>query len=103
MPIQEKPLTDAEMRSSFAQGDKSFSAALQAAMALVDKMQYQEESAKADISVGDLKQIVFTLFAFQKLLGSSRPEFRGLWNGNRGSNCDYNPFSGVDFNVPRQQ
>jgi hypothetical protein len=103
MPIPEKPLTDAEMRSSFSEGDKSFNAALQAAMALVDKMQYQQESAKADISVGDLRQIVFTLFAFQKLLGSSKPEFRGLWNGDRGSNCDYNPFNGVNFNVPRQQ
>lgn len=101
MTIQEKSLTDAEMRSSFSEGEKSFNAALQAAMALVEKMQYQEDSAKADISVGDLKQIVFTLFSFQKLLGSSQPEFRGAWNGDRGSNCDYNPFNGVNFNVPK--
>lgn len=101
MASQEKSLTDAEMRSTFSQNDKSFNAALQAAMALIDNVQYQEASAKADISVGDLRQIVFTLFAFQKLLGSSKPEFRGLWNGDRGSGCDYNPFNGVNFNVPR--
>jgi hypothetical protein len=98
MPNQPKSLTDAEIRSTFTQNYQQYNAALVAAKALYDKMQSQEESAQAGVPVADLRKIVLTLFAFQKLLGESDPELRQAVV-DTGSNCDYNPFNKVNWLV----
>ena len=96
MSDQPRSLTDAEIRSTLTQYDQQYHAVLLAAKTLYEKVQGQKESDQTNLSVADLRRIVLTLFAFQKLLGESHLQVRQA-AGDTGPNCDYNPFNKVNF------
>lgn len=98
MPDQSKSLSDAEIRSTFNQNGQEYHATFVTAKKLYDNLQNQQGSAQTSISVDDLRKIVLTMFAMQKLLGESDPQLREA-GGDRGANCDYNPFNKVNFLV----
>ena len=97
-----RSLTDTEIRTTWNENGQHYLAALSKAHTLHYDTRHEAASAEIRVSVADLRLIIQTLFACQKLVMESHAELR-FPDGDKGPNCDYNPFRGVDWDHPHPQ
>lgn len=75
-----------------------FEQAMDEAARLTERTKDLDEDAEVTIPTASLRMMRQAMVAMNKMAhDSSVDSENALWNGDKGANCDYNPFKKVNF------
>ena len=90
-------LADSQIQSSYQRNSKYLGEAMREATSLLADKSEAKDTDQVYVSVASLRTLARGLIATNKMIAEAPSGGRRANTGDRGTNCDYNPFNKVDF------